>query len=273
MGTFFIKQIHTLDTFSFAFAELNKEWGCDKRYGMDALQRFLFINQRALDYLGVSAEIEVVGNDPYLKLRTSQYAGSVPMMSPKDGKPCGDLCVGGRFGEDVSELLPIVGDTLLPDYNDVLPPLSTSMLEPPLYFECCNFIDKFQEVEKAHWHKFDVVERIERNPTSGTRWELYSMDCYDPSRVFCYPNRTNKLKPLHKEFCQMLAVLQMCFNELKKPQTPMRSRIAYANKIERLRAKYDDFIVELPLTEFMTHASDPVAVKEAKSTSAKTDKE
>lgn len=264
MGTFFIKQLHTLDTFSFAFAELNKEWGCDKRYGMDALQRFLFINQRALDYLDVSAEIEVVGNDPYLKLRTSQYAGSVPMMSPKDGKPCGDLCIGGRFGEDVSELLSVVGDSLLPEYNDVLPPLSTSMLEPPLYSECCNFIDKFLEVEKARWHKFDVVEMVEQIPTSGTRWDIYAMNSHDPSRVFCYPNRTNKLRSLHKEFCQMLSVLQICFYELKKPQTPMRSRIAYANKIERLGAKYDESLSEVLPMEFMEHASDPMAVKEAK---------
>ncbi|MDO4801793.1 MAG: hypothetical protein Q4A15_06475 [Prevotellaceae bacterium] len=264
MGTFFIKQLHTLDTFSFSFAELNKEWGCDKRYSMDALQRFLFINQRALDYLDVSAEIEVVGNDPYLKLRTSQFAGSVPMMSPKDGKPCGDLCVGGRFGEDISELLSVVGDSLLPEYNDVLPPLSSSMLEPPLYFECCNFIDKWLEVEKARWHKFDVVERIERIPASGTRWDVYAMNSYNPSKAFHYPNRTNKLKPLHKEFCQMLSILQICFKELKKPQTPMRSRIAYANKMERLSAKYDVSFAEQPPMEFMEHASDPMAIKDAK---------
>ena len=264
MSTFFIKQLYTLDTFSFAFNELNKEWGCDKRYGVDALQRFLFINQRAMDYLDVKAEIEVRGNDPYLKLRTSQYAGSVPMMSPKDGKPCGDLCIGGRFGEDISELLSVVGESLLPEYNDVLPPLTSSMLEPPLYFECCNFIDKFLEVENSRWHKFDVVDKLERIPTSGTRWDVYALNSYDPTKVFCYPNRSNKLNPFHKEFCQMLAVLQICFVELKKPQTPMRSRITYATKIDRLKAKYDGKESMDHPTEFMIHASDPLAVKEAK---------
>ncbi len=264
MSTFFIKQLHTLDTFSFAFTELNKEWGCDKRYGVDALQRFLFINQRAVDYLGVKAEIEIVGNDPYLKLTTSQFAGSVPMMSPKDGKPCGDLCIGGRFGEDISELLSVVGDSLLPEYNDVLPPLSSSMLEPPLYFECCNFIDKFLEVEKARWHKFDVVERIERTPTSGTRWDVYALNNYAPTKVFCYQNRSNKLNPFHKEFRQMLIVLQLCFTELKKPQTPMRSKIAYSTKIDRLKAKYAGMESTDHPTEFMVHAFDPLAVKEAK---------
>lgn len=264
MSTFFIKQLHTLDTFSFSFTELNKEWGCDRRYGVDALQRFLFINQRALDYLDVRAEIEVVGNEPYLKLTTSQFAGSVPMMSPKDGKPCGDMCIGGRFGEDISELLSVVGDSLLPEYNDVLPPLSSSMLEPPLYFECCNFIDKFLEVEKARWHKFDVVDRIERIPTSGTRWDVYALNSYDPTKVFSYPNRSNKLNHLHKEFCQMLSVLQICFAELKKPQTPLRSRIAYSTKTERLKAKYDGLeSKELPM-EFINHTSDPLAVKDAK---------
>lgn len=265
MSTFFIKQLHTLDTFSFSFKELNKEWKYkDRLSGADLLQRFLFINQRALDYLDVRAEIEVVGNEPYLKLTTSQFAGSVPMMSPKDGKPCGDLCIGGRFGEDISELLSVVGDSLLPEYNDVLPPLSSSMLEPPLYFECCNFIDKFLDVEKVRWHKFDVVDKVERIPTSGTRWDVYALNSYDPTKVFCYPNRSNRLNPYHKEFRQMLAVLQICFVELKKPQTPMRSRITYATKINRLKAKYDgQESPDLPF-EFMIHASDPLAVKDAK---------
>ena len=120
MPAFYLNKLYTLDIFSFPYRELNKEWGCDKRYGMDALQRFLLLNQRAFDFLGVRAEVEVVGNDPYLKLYTSQYAGSVPLLSPRDGKPCGDMCIGGRFGEDISELLSIVGNTLLPEYNDVL---------------------------------------------------------------------------------------------------------------------------------------------------------
>lgn len=264
MGTFFIKQLHTLNTFSFSFTELNKGWGCDKRYGVDAIQRFLFINQRALDYLDVKAEIDVVGNEPYLKLTTSRFAGSVPMMSPKDGKPCGDLCIGGRFGENISELLSVVGNSLLPEYNDVLPPLVSSMLEPPLYFECCNFIDKFLELEKARWHKFDVIERIERIPTSGTCWETYALNCFNPTKVFSYPNRSNRLNPLHKEFRQMLAILQICFDELKKPQTPIRSRITYASKIDRLKSKYDGCESTGLSSEFMIHASDPLAVKEAK---------
>ena len=264
MPTFCLNKLYTLDTFSFAYHQLNKEWGCDKRYGMDALQRFLFVNQRAFDFLGVKAEIEVVGNDPYLKLSTSQYAGSAPLLSPKDGKPCGDMCIGGRFGEDISELLSVVGDTLMPEYNETLPPLTSSILEPPLYFECCNFIDKWIEMEHYGWHKFDVMERAERIPTSGTRWDVYARRSFDPANIFRYPNRSNKLKPLHTEFRQLLSVLMMCFREMKKPQTPMRSRIAYGTKISHLEAKYDKSLIQTPPAEFILHASDPVAVKEAK---------
>ena len=259
-----LSKLYTLATFSFSFQELNKEWGCDKRYGMDALQRFLFLNQRAFDFLGVHANVDVVGNDPYMQLHTSQYAGSVPLLSPKDGKPCGDMCVGGRFGEDISELLSVVGDTLLPEYNDALLPLTSSILEPPLYFECCNFIDKWLEMERSRWHKFDVVEKTEHIPTSGTRWDAYALKSYDPTHVFCYPNRANRLKPLHTEFCQLLSVLMLCFGELKKTQTPMRSRIAYGTKLAHLQAKYDKSQTLTPPQEFIIHASDPMAVKEAK---------
>ena len=128
MGTFLIKQLHTLDSFTFSFLDLNKNWKCDKRDAIGALQRFLLLNHRALDFLNIRANIEVIGNAPYLTLTTSQYAGSVPVFSPKDGKPCGDLCVGGRFGEDVSELLSVISETLLPEYDDSLPPLNRRYL-------------------------------------------------------------------------------------------------------------------------------------------------
>lgn len=264
MGKFNLNKLYTLAVFSFPFTELNKEWGCDKRYGIDALQRFLLLNQRGFDFLNIKADIEIVGNNPYLKLSTSQFAGSIPLLSPKDGKPYGDLGVGGRYGEDISELLSMIGDTLLPKYEDSLPPLSTSVLEPPLYFECCNYIDKFFEVERARWHQFDVVDRIEQTPTSGTRWDIYSCRSHDPSNTFKYPNRTNKLKPLHKEFREMISVLWICFNELKKPKIPIRSRVVYANKVSRLQTKYPEAVSSSAPSEFAVHASDPISVKEAK---------
>lgn len=265
MGSFFVKKLHTLDTFSFSFIELNKEWGCDKRYGMDTLQRFLYINRPALKYLNIQAVIEVIGNDPYLKLTTSNFAGCVSVMSPKDGKPCGDLCVGGRFGEDLSELLSIIDDTLLVEYNDALPPLSTSSLEPPIYFECCNFIDALIDVERSRWHKFDIVERIESTPSNGTQWGKYALQSHNPASLLSFPNRSNRLKPYHKEFCQLLSVLHICIKEINKPQTPIRSRIAYASKINRLQSKYDESLA-LPLPiEFIPQISNPISVKKAKS--------
>lgn len=264
MGSFFVKQLHTLDTFSFSFTELNKEWKCQKRDAMDTLQRFLYINRKALKYLDIQAEIELVGNDPYLKLTTSNFAGCVPVMSPKDGKPCGDLCVAGRFGEDISELLSIVGDTLCVEYNNTLPPISTSAIEPPIYFDCCNFIDTFFEVERAHWHKFDVVERIEDTPSNATQWRKYAVRSYDPTSTLSFPNRSNRLKPYHTEFCQLLSVLSICINEIKRPQTPIRSRIAYAAKIDRLQSKYNESLTKPLPVEFTPHASDPIAVKKAK---------
>lgn len=264
MGSFFVKKLHTLDTFSFSFHELNKEWGCDKRYGMDTLQRFLYINRPALKYLDIQAEIEVIGNDPYLKLTTSNFAGCVSIMSPKDGKPCGDLCVGGRFGEDLSELLSVINDTFLVEYNDILPPLSTSTLEPPIYFECCNFIDILIEVERSRWHKFDVIECTEGTPSNGTQWRKYALQSYNPASLLSFPNRSNRLKPYHKEFCQLLSVLNICIKEINRPQTPIRSRIAYASKIDRLQSKYDESLAKPLPVEFIPHASDPIAVKKAK---------
>lgn len=266
MGAFLVKQLHTLDRFSFSFLDLNKVWKCEthRKDPFNLLQRFITVNKLALDFLHINAEIDVKGNAPYLTLTTSEFAGSVPILSPKDGRPCGDLCIGGRFGEDVSELLSIVGETLLPQYDDTLPPLTSSMVEPPLYFECCNFIDKWFDLERSRWHKFDVKEEIQPYPSNGTRWDIYSRNTYDPDKTFHYPNRNSKLTPYHKELRQLLSVLFFCFREIKKPQTPMRSRIAYSNKISHLEAKYKNSLILASPDEFIIHASDPIAIKEAK---------
>lgn len=263
---FFIRQLHTLDSFVFSFNELNEIWKCkDLRKGPEyRLQRFLSLNKRALDYLNIRTGIIMKGNLPHLSLITSQFAGSVPILSPEDGKPCGDICVGGRFREDISELLSVIGDTILPEYNDTLPPLSSSLLEPPLYFECCNFIDKWFELERTRWHKFDIKDQIQVIPNNGTKWDKYALKSYDPINTFRYPNRYSLLKPFHKEFCQLLSILYTCFQEIKKPQVPLRSRFAYSSKISRLLGKYDKSLaIDCP-SEFIVHASDPIAVKEIK---------
>lgn len=257
-------KLHTLDTFLFPYTELNDVWKCDPRYGIDVIQRFISLNRRSFDFLKIVAGVELIGNVPYLRLQTSQFAGSIPLLSPKDGKPYRDLGIGGRYGEDISELLSIVGDTFLPEYNGLLPSLSSSLLEPPLYFECCNFIDKWIDVERAHWNKFDVVDRIERAPNSGTRWNLYALRSYEPENILKFPNRTNKLQPFHKEFREMISVLWQCFNELKKPQVPMRSRLAYNDKVIRLQVKYPESMALPVSADFIKHTNDPIPVKEAK---------
>ena len=263
ISNIFIKQLHTLGIFSFSFAELNKAWGCDKRYGLNALQRFIFINRRALDYLEIKAWIDILGNAPYLKLQTSQFAGSVPVMSPKNGKPCGDLCIGGRFCEDIAELLPMVDEYLRPEYNELLPCLSSSAFEQPIYLECCKFIDKWVDVEKTCWCKFEVLNKIENKPSNGTRWEEYALSSCDPNKIFDYSNRTSKQTSTHKEFCQLISVLKMCFNELKGSHTPMCTKFAYSNKIERLQTKYRD-VTGANIEKFIEYPFEPIAIKEAK---------
>ena len=119
-------------------------------------------------------------------------------------------------------------------------------------------------MERARWHKFDINDQIQAIPTSGTRWDKYALNNYDSNSSFRYHNRNSVLKPFHKEFCQLLSVLYTCFNELKKPQVPLRSRYAYSGKISRLQSKYNKTLAIETQSGFIIHASDPIAVKEAK---------
>lgn len=264
------------ETVSFPFSKLNEKWKCQKNAPEKALQNFISFNRKSLEFLKVTAWVDIKDNELNLFLRTSKYAGSVPLLSPLDGKPYEDLCIGSRFGRDkhsdgeehfdseIAELLPVLNEKLQPEYDDTLPQLTSSLLNPPLFFECCNFIDKWLEVERSGWQKFNCVERVEHMPNSGTQWAKYALQCSNPCNVFNYPNRTNRLERLHVEFRQLLSVLFLCINEINGHNTPIRSKFAYSEKIAHLKAKYNECLTVPVQENFLVHSSDPVCVKQAK---------
>ena len=118
------------------------------------MQRFIDLNQKNLSYLGISANVEIVNGRPALKLTTSKYIGAIPIMSPMNGKAVGDLVVTGRFGENAGELITLLDSSIKPEYSDVFHLVQDSQMTPPIFIECCKFIDKYLEAERFKWRKF-----------------------------------------------------------------------------------------------------------------------
>lgn len=266
------KKQNSFSTFTFPvlqtnillFSVLNDGWNEDKRYPETAVQKFLLRNADTLKYLDINASGEYAESGSYvLKLTTSKYIGCIPLLSPKTGLLSGNLIVTGRFGEDVSELLSVIGDFVAPEFNEKLKLSSGSFIKPPLYFECQNYIDHYIEAKRYKWRKFDNIEKCESTPKNSTRWGEYALKSYDPSNTFKFPNSCNILSKNHKEWEELNYVLNLCIGEVMSSRTPLRSRMAYMSKIASLQNTYDRNSLPF-VNEVKIHMSDPGVIKSLK---------
>lgn len=256
--------IPVLSTKSVSFGELNPFWASDRRYGEQAIQNFINRNEKIFEYLDVHADGFYDDYGKYeLRLTTHKYVGCAPLFSPSSGKPFGNLIIEGRFGEDISELLSLLGDILPPEFNEKYRLCNAGKINPPLYFECQKFIDKYIEAKKQKWRKFTNIETIQPVPTSATRWDKYAMTSIYPENIFKYPNKRNVLSTNHSEWKSLTYVLDLCIQEINSIRTPLRSKLVYKGKIEFLSKSYDKFLLT-PVKKIIKHAADPLVIKELK---------
>lgn len=255
-----------LQTNTVLFSTLNVSWDADKRYPETALQKFILRNAENFKFLEVDATGEYADSGKFvLKLTTSKYIGCVPLLSPSTGLPSGNLIITGRFGEDVSELLSVIGDFVEPEFNEQIKLSLGSYIKPPLYFECQNYIDRYIEARRYKWRKFDNIEKIESRPTNSTRWDIYALKSYEPRNTLKYPNCCNVLSKNHREWKELNYVLSLCIDEIMSTRTPIRSRKAYIEKIKNLLNTFDRHTLHT-VSEVKIHMSDPVVIKELKET-------
>ena len=112
-------RLSTLDTFKVSAEKLIVAFKEDKRYPESFLQKFITVNRRSFDFLGITPSVEQVDYRYNLILKTSKNIGTAPIYSPRH-KPFYDIVVSGRYNEEVGELIPLLGDYISPDYSDEL---------------------------------------------------------------------------------------------------------------------------------------------------------
>lgn len=232
------------------------------------LLRFKELNRDNLKFLDINIDISADSSNKGIYLETSKYAGAVPIKSPKNSKYTVDLMVKGSYSanadaDDMTRLLAVMGQTMLPEFHQDLKLVGESV-KPPVFFECQNYIDLYLKSMKAHWTKFTNEIRVEKSPRSSTNWAKYALNCYDPNQVLLYNNKINSQSTDHKEWRQLVYVLDFCIQILSSTTTPRKTRRLYADKVSKLRKTYNTSQIEK--TSFIpTHASDPIAIKTLKS--------
>lgn len=257
-------KIPTLSTITWSSDKLKQSWKWRARSMESVMQRFIELNRKNLEYLGISGSIVSEEGKPCLRLTTSKYIGAIPIKSPVNGKEVGDLVVAGRFGENASELITLLDNTIKPDYSDEFHLVQDSQMTPPIFIECCKYIDTYIEVERINWRKFDNVVKVQRQASSSTLWGEYAIrTAQNPLEFSTFHNKCNVLTTDHEEMAQLNYILTLAIAELESVRVPIRTRTAYSSKVSLLKSRLYDKSIKAT-EKIRIRMSDPFLVKQLK---------
>ncbi|MCQ2289235.1 MAG: hypothetical protein MJZ74_09065 [Muribaculaceae bacterium] len=229
------------------------------------LQRFVDLNKDNFAYLGVSAGIENRKGKLALKLVTSNFVGAIPVFSPMNGKLAGDLVVAGRFGENAGELISLLDNSIRPEYSDRFKLVLDSQMIPPIFIECCKYIELYIEAERLKWRKFSNTVKKQTFPSSSTLWGDYALRiAKNPMESNMFMNKNNILTTEHEEWNKLNYVLKIAISELESGRTPQRVRLALSDRITSLKTKLRDKFLIQPTGKLQTKMSDPLTIKNLK---------
>ena len=260
--SFFKNRIKTLDSVDISNETIANAWG-DKRYPGETVNRLLTKNREALEFLGISYSPD----EKKTYFTASSYVGAAPLLSPANGKSVTDIVVHGRYGEDFGALLSTLQDDITNDfieYHHDMTLVTECQLTPPTYIECCKFINLYPAAERLRWRKFINTIRSENKPSASTLWNEYATRfAQSPDQFNTFRNKRNITTTDHPEWRQLNYVLSIAINTLSDFKTPSSTRIAYYDRVARLRSSLYSLSIE-KTTSINTHASDPAAIKALK---------
>jgi len=263
-ATYSFGNLPTLSKTIWSADKIKNSWKWRDRSMETIMQRFIDLNKQNFAYLGVSANIENIEGKLSLALTTSNYIGSIPILSPMNGKPIGDIHVTGRYGEDASELISLLDRTVHPEYKDSLKLTQDTQLSPPIFIECCKYIDTYIEAERFHWHKFTNITREQHLPSGATLWKEYAVrTAKNPLSFDIFKNKSNELTTEHPEWNQLNYVLKLAISELESSRVPMRTRATYYSRVALLKTRLQSKQIET-ISKLKERMADPQIIKQLK---------
>lgn len=246
--------------------EFFKPWKNRDGYAQ-AITRFVQLNQKSFDFLGIKATISTQDStryEPCLHLTTSRYVGVAPIRSAGNGKTMANIYVTGQYGEDLDELMTLMPDAAILEYEPNLKLESTPVILPPLFIECAKFIESYQKAPLATWRKFESSVKVDRQPSGMTLWKEYALrSSINPSEQLIFHNKRNTFNVMHPERKMLNYVLRFAITELTRNTVPLSVRMKMATKISALRQYTVDQHVQ-SANSIPLHGSDNSAISELK---------
>ncbi len=263
-----IIRIQCLKEHFIPFTKLNNDWKGDKRYPEQAIQRFIAYNKDVFSFLGVSASLDEVNFEKGLRIIASNYIGAAPLRKPSSGKYYTDIQITSRFGENVSEIVYLLKDVLEPDFLDKNL-YHKDQLSAPFYFDCVNYFNSFLKAIQEPWNKFDTIKKVESHPCSSTNWSKYSIQSINPDNALKFENKKNILSREHKEWQELIYVLNIAIYEFESIKTPLSIRLRCFSVVSALKRYLNVHSCIKPITKFQLHSYEPAIIGELKTNANK----
>lgn len=219
-------------------------------------------------FLGVSASLDEVNFEKGLRIIASNYIGAAPLRKPSSGKYYTDIQITSRFGENVSEIVYLLKDVLEPDFLDKNL-YHKDQLSAPFYFDCVNYFNSFLKAIQEPWNKFDTIKKVESHPCSSTNWSKYSIQSINPDNALKFENKKNILSREHKEWQELIYVLNIAIYEFESIKTPLSIRLRCFSVVSALKRYLNVHSCIKPITKFQLHSYEPAIIGELKTNANK----
>lgn len=257
--------LSSLSSLFVPYDKLSADWRTYRKDPERYIHRFISINSRSFRFLGVSASYQVRNYQSGLLLCSTQFIGAAPLLSPITGKPAYDLNVTPMYGENLGQVISLLGEKIDIEYAPMklLKPLTFRI---PVYFSCIQYMKAFSKAIGSKWTKFDVKTEIEKSPNSSTDWGYYALNSFLPDRRFMYANVNSFHSSYHKEWLELISLLQKVIETYGASCPPIMVKSRYESLFSRLQEYLRSHPSQCPNTiPPIDRASDPPVIKELKS--------
>lgn len=234
------------------------------------IQKFLILNKKAFNFLGIDTILNGADNNLTLSFETSNYIGAIPIKMPYDGIAHKDFQVVPKFDDEkntfseLTQLLSCLEHSITPEYLEDYLLTLPFQLSPPLYYEAVKYIELFEKAYKNSWQKFDVIEGRHSYPKSSTNWDNYARASFDPRNTLVFRSRDSVLSTNHKEWQELRYVFDIARETIISSAVPSSIRFRYEGQLYSLNKKVSSITPRM--TNLLNiHSSDPVCIKNAKS--------
>lgn len=113
------------------------------------------------------------------------------------------------------------------------------------------------------------MKHYQSHPCSSTNWSKYSIQSINPDNALKFENKKNILSREHKEWQELIYVLNIAIYEFESIKTPLSIRLRCFSVVSALKRYLNVHSCIKPITKFQLHSYEPAIIGELKTNANK----